>query len=122
MTHKDYIKININGIDMLRVFEYSDDATVKSYVIDLPESKHFDTGYVHLQFDISTQEYKDFCADPRTSEFLNNQKVEMSYLGIQFRKNLIDVLTADTVLSEGTSDKLHALLDTWATQLKNPNS
>lgn len=131
---KEYTNIREeNGQWISTVYEYVDSSKkghpIKSYneavpapVTELPETKAFDTGYVHLQFDISTQEYKDFCADPRTSEFLNNQKVEMSYLGVQFRKNLVAVLVSDSIITQATADKLNLLLDSWAAELKIPES
>lgn len=84
-----------------------------------PISKVFDTGYVHLQFDITTQEYKDFCSDPRVSEFLNNQSVEMTVQGIDFRKSLITVLQTEGVLGATTAGLIQSLLDTWRSEVKD---
>lgn len=134
MVYKEYTnKRQHDGTWIATVYEYADSTmrghALRSYTEEisepdpvLPDTKKFDTGYVHLQFDISTQEYKDFCADPRTSEFLNNQTVEMSYAGLQFRKNLIDVLEAENVLTTATADKITTLIDSWASEVNNPSS
>lgn len=84
-----------------------------------PEKKDFDTGYVHLQFDITSQEYKDFCNDPRVSEFLNNQTVNMGVLGIDFRKSLVSVLETEGIISSTTAGLIQGLFDTWRSQVKD---
>jgi hypothetical protein len=131
--YKDYNNIRQDGDGWVAtVYEYADSSmsghpnrvyteSVDAPEPQLPDFKTFDTGYVHLQFDVASQEYKDFCADPRTSEFLNNQTVSMSYVGIQFRKSLIAVLETETVLSNETAASINALLDSWASELKQPS-
>lgn len=84
-----------------------------------PETKIFDTGYIHLQFDPESVEYKNFSADSRTREFFNNQEVTISKVGIEFRKKVINALYADSVISEGTKNKVLAVFNLWSQGLKD---
>ena len=130
--YKDYTNIRQeDGLWVATVYEYEGDRAyghpinvyteeVSEPAPDLPEIKSFDTGHVHMQFDFSSQEYKDFCSDPRISEFLNNQTVKVSYQGLQARKQLVAVLEAEGVITSVTAGLIQALFDTWLTEVANP--
>ena len=85
---------------------------------ELPVQKIFDTGYIHMQFDPTSSEYKNFSADPRTAEFFNNQTVTVSRAGLEFRKGILAVLLAEGILTQATYNKVIAVVDSWLTQIQ----
>lgn len=86
------------------------------YIGDLPKKKVFDTGIIHAIFDPMSNEYKTFLSDPRTTEMVN-QQLEMSKTGIQFRKQVIEAVEADSVITEATATLILAVLTGWENEV-----